>query len=527
MRILIATYWPVPHIGGVSTYIDTLKAGLEAVGHEVEVLGQHPELSGYHLRESGQAVEKRLLTTATEAAVTQGYKEHGVDITRWIAWREIEKATFGEMCKRLGLDQYDLIHTQDIVSTYAVANVKPNGTPLVATIHGCLATEWVESGEMQFRTNIEKEYIALEEYYGSMVADFLILPSRWLVNRLSAFSVVHPRMRVIGYGLGAAWYGPQGRKQRVGAPPGNKKVIVCVARLVAIKGHRYLVEALELLRQRDDAFVCRFVGDGVLRAELEDQVDRLGLQDYVEFLGDIPDAGAVMAAADIAVLPSLQDNLPFAVMEAQALGIPVVGTAVGGIVEMIEDGTNGFLVPPRDATRLFERLLVLLQDDNLRERQGLQASRTAATRWDAHGMLARTLQVYGDALQASCENDARVTDASCATVIPSQAFAGELNRRCRTFTAGGNDHAPVLTTVSGRVRAAATRRVVADAPVHLLDVTGVALRSVFTDVRGAYAIENVPEGTYALRCGSRAHGGRTRQIRVPQSADSSFDLLIT
>ena len=543
MRILIATYWPLPHIGGVSTYIDTLAAGLEGMGHQVEVLGQLPDLSGYHLRKSGHAMGKSLLADVTEAEIVRGYKEHGVDITPWIAWRETEKYFFGYILHHCALEQYDLIHAQDIVSAFAIANVKPDSVSLVATIHGCLATEWTETGEWRFRTNMEKEYIRLEEYYGSMTPDHLILPSCWLANRLAAFAVAHPRAEVIAYGLGEKKHVelmPGEFRAASGTAPDStsgvrQKTIVCVARLVAVKGHRYLVQALHLMRQRDAEFVCRLAGDGALRSELEDQVKRLGLQDCVEFLGDVPDVKAVLATADVVVLPSLQDNLPFAVMEAQALGKPVVASAVGGIVEMSQDGIDGFLVPSRDVEQLSAHLSLLLQDEDLRRRMSVRAAQKATERWDARTMLTRTVRVYEEAVRTARAQEDRAKAKAGAKAktgveasvppVPAPEFAASLKQSCPASGAP-DDPIPVLETVSGCVRAAVTQQTVGDASVHLLDVTGIVLRSVGTDEHGNFAIGDVPAGTYTLACFSRAHGSRTQKISVPQAADSPFAVLL-
>lgn len=525
LKILIATYWPLPHIGGVSTYVDAIMAGLEDRGHEVEILAQHPGLSRYYLRKNGNMVDKSPLLQAVEPAVIQGYQAQELDITPWIAWRETEKYAFRLACQHIKLDQYDLVHTQDIISTYAIASVKPGRTPLVATIHGCLATEWIESGEMGFRTGMEQQYITLEEWYGSMSSECLILPSQWLTHRLSTFEVSHPQTHVIPYGLDMETF--TNRVQREDIPEHRgKTVIACVARLVAIKGQRYLLEALYWLRQYHEDFVCLLIGDGVMRTELEDQVVRLGLQNHVEFLGDIADTHAVLSRSDIAVLPSLQDNFPFAIVEAQALGKPVVASAVGGIVEMIEDGINGFLVQPRDPAELFKKLLLLLQDRALRERQGIQAKNHATAHWDLRTMVERTLHVYEEAILASraktVQSDAVQTEAT----IPSLEFVGRLKQ---TYPGSPVDHdAPdcPAATLYGSARTEATRQSISGASVHLLDVTGVVLRSVETDQRGEYTIEHVPSGTYALICSLSMYGVSMKKIRMPESADVSVDFTL-
>jgi glycosyltransferase involved in cell wall biosynthesis len=114
---------------------------------------------------------------------------------------------------------------------------------------------------------------------------------------------------------------------------------------------------------------ARFViaGGGPLRESLETQARALGIAGRVSFLGhrnDIPD---VVSAFDISVLPSVTEGLPLALLEALATGNPIVCTRVGGCPEIVDDGVNGFLVPPRDSAALADRILQLHADRALRD----------------------------------------------------------------------------------------------------------------------------------------------------------------
>ncbi|WP_018131667.1 glycosyltransferase [Effusibacillus pohliae] len=525
MRILLATYWHLPHIGGVSTYVDTLRNGLEQMGHEVEILAQHPDLAHYYLIKSGRQVEKHALLPQTEAAVCDGYRKRGMELTPWIVGRETEKYVFASACRQLGVDGYDLIHTQDIFSTFVCSRVKPDHIPLVATIHGFLATEWIANGEIRMRAPIEQDYLVLDEYFGATSPDCLILPSRWLAGRLAALQIAHPRTHIIPYGLDLQAIAVRAQDTGdVPAEPG-RKVIACPARLVAIKGQTYLLQALAFLLQTHTDIVCWLIGDGVMRQDLEQQAERLGISEHVRFLGDRSDVPALLNAADLVVLPSLQDNLPFVVMEAQTLGKPVLASNVGGIGEMIADGKTGMLVKPGDSWQLSEKILQLLTDDGLRQRLSQGAKSSAWANWHARTMLERTVEVY----QAAVTGRVAASTAGRSTKrmqIPDPAFVTEFRRRRRC--SDGDSRVPIAPTASlhGRVSWGRERLPIPGVSVHLLDVSGVVVSSVRTGRLGEYTIPAVPMGNYALICAAGTFGMHMRKIAVTAAGRLSIDFAL-
>jgi len=146
--------------------------------------------------------------------------------------------------------------------------------------------------------------------------------------------------------------------------------IGCVANLLEVKGHRYLIEACALLQQRGHHFVCNIIGHGPLRKDLERRVREYGLQGFVKFWGPLPHEEVIgtlrRREIDLMVLPSIKtatgehEGIPVALMEALAFRIPVVSTSTGAISELISDGA-GVLVKPADAKALadaIERVLV-------------------------------------------------------------------------------------------------------------------------------------------------------------------------
>jgi glycosyltransferase involved in cell wall biosynthesis len=150
----------------------------------------------------------------------------------------------------------------------------------------------------------------------------------------------------------------------------NPPNILFVGRLIEKKGAEILIQACSQLKKGGFAFQCIIVGDGPLQPELEKQVQRLDLVEEVLFTGGL-DQDSLMAywqTASVFVLPCLvaanndRDGIPVALMEAMALGLPVISTTVSGIPELIENRISGLLVPPGDSTELAEAVIQILSD---------------------------------------------------------------------------------------------------------------------------------------------------------------------
>ncbi len=155
--------------------------------------------------------------------------------------------------------------------------------------------------------------------------------------------------------------------------PSDKKIVFSLARLFPEKGFQYLIQAMAKISVvRDDVF-CFIGGTGPLRTELQNLINKLGLQNKVKLIGFVRDDQLKywMSAADMFVLPSLSEGNPTVMFEALGSGLPFVGTTVGGVPEIITSDDYGLSCPPGDVDRLAQNILVTLNkrwdNDKIRE----------------------------------------------------------------------------------------------------------------------------------------------------------------
>ncbi|NTZ20414.1 hypothetical protein EXW96_23650 [Paenibacillus sp. JMULE4] len=148
MKILLVTYWFVPHIGGVNTYLNVLKQGLEKLGHQVDILAHHPDMNKIYRLSDQLTIEKNPILFPVHDIMMDYFDQELPELEPWARFREIERYVFEMASALIGLDQYDLIHTHDVISTRAISRVKPVQAAHVATIHGLLNEEFFFYGGM-------------------------------------------------------------------------------------------------------------------------------------------------------------------------------------------------------------------------------------------------------------------------------------------------------------------------------------------------------------------------------------------
>jgi glycosyltransferase involved in cell wall biosynthesis len=176
--------------------------------------------------------------------------------------------------------------------------------------------------------------------------------------------------------------------------PHGAPVVGNIAALVPHKGQRYLIDAAHLVVQEvpDARFVI--LGEGELREHLERQVREHRLEKHVLLPGFRTDVLGCLKAFDLFVMSSVTEGLGTSVLDAMAASRPIVATTAGGIPEIVDDGVNGLLVPPRDAPALARAIVRSLEDAELRRRIGDAGFARVNERFTVERMVAGTAAIY-------------------------------------------------------------------------------------------------------------------------------------
>jgi glycosyltransferase involved in cell wall biosynthesis len=185
-------------------------------------------------------------------------------------------------------------------------------------------------------------------------------------------------------------------RQRHGIPA-ERQVVIQISWMIPEKGVSDLLQAAKLVIQKEPAVHFVFVGEGAGRDSFQQQASDLGIRDHVTWTGLLQDpfAEGVYDAADIACQPSRWDEaFGQVIAEAMAYGKPVIGSAVGGIPEVIEAEVSGFLIPKRDVSALAEKLLCLLRSRDVRERMGSASQLASRSKFDLKKTVSQLINLY-------------------------------------------------------------------------------------------------------------------------------------
>ncbi len=194
--------------------------------------------------------------------------------------------------------------------------------------------------------------------------------------------------------------------------PGEKFLILSVAQLAERKGLRYLIEACAQLREHGLSFECQIIGEGPQRRELEELIKRHALTGLVSLSGALPHDQVLQGyrQADLFVMPCVQsadgdvDGIPNVLLEAMAMQVPVISTAVSAIPELIKPEWNGLLVPPNDPQALAAAIMRLKDDQELRLKLSQRGRETVFAEYEIETNVRRfmnTLWLNGKSLEGS------------------------------------------------------------------------------------------------------------------------------
>jgi glycosyltransferase involved in cell wall biosynthesis len=189
-------------------------------------------------------------------------------------------------------------------------------------------------------------------------------------------------------------------RRRFGLEPSDGPVIAHVANLAPEKRHCDLIDAAALLAQRFPRIVFLCAGRDEMNGVNQRHAVARGVADRFRWLGHVGNVAEAIAAADFAVLPSSHEGLPVSILEIMTVGRTVIATSVGGVPEVVRDGVNGLLVPPRDPSTLAQAIERLATDESLRRRMETAARETVRRDYSIERMVGETERLYLDLIES-------------------------------------------------------------------------------------------------------------------------------
>ena len=388
-------YFPIS--GGTGAYVYYLSHNLQKLGYNVHVVARNKQDS-----------EKTV----------NGIKVHyikgvGNALTRY--WRFARSASkkLKELNKQ---NNFDIIHANlPLVPSFAIP--KGASKKIVCAVHSTWMGEAIvtkQDNPKELNPN-EKSMLRfnfiLRSYEKKLMkrSDALIAVSKYTVDELTdLYGIDEKKIHVIYNGVDVEKF-----KQRPNIPElrrefgleEDRKIVLFVGRLYHRKGLETLLRSIPPILEefKDIRFIISGKGFKQKEESLRNLAKELNIEDYVTFLGYVPDDKLpnVYSFSDIFVLPAIYENFPFAILEAQSTGLPVISTKVGGIPEFLINNENGLLIDPRDPKQLTQSVLALLKDTELAKEMGNRGRKLIEKKFDWRLITGQVIELYHKLLETT------------------------------------------------------------------------------------------------------------------------------
>jgi glycosyltransferase involved in cell wall biosynthesis len=377
MRLLFLTDSPIAVSGGSERFLRNLVNGLAPARFETSVI---------QLCEEPPAAAR-----VHEASVAPGINLEYLPCGA--VYGRSGMRAYGALRRRVLQEGFHVIQSQHENADFINA-LLPRGRSDAIRISNRRDTGFLKSARLRLASRV------LNHRY-----DRIIAPSTAILDAVAvAEHAPRERMRCIPNGVDATRFRPADASQ-----PGHLRaelglaqdalLVGCVADLFAVKRHTDLVDAFALVRESCPQAQLLLVGEGPLRDAIESRVRARRIEDGVHMLGSRRDVDRLLPALDAFVLASDTEGLSNAILEAQACGLPVVATHVGGNPDLV-DHACGTLVPARDSDAMAEAIITLLRDPDLRKRMGAAARSRVVSNHSLESMTQAYVSLYHELVHA-------------------------------------------------------------------------------------------------------------------------------
>jgi len=409
MRICILSYRSYPYSGGQGIYMRYLSNALRGLGHEVDMMSGPP----YPIVDDGVGLIKlpsldlyrfgswqRLFIDPRKLNTAANFTEWGGITTGYFS----EPLAFGMRAYRYlcsdGVKKYDVIHDNQTMA-WGIADIQKAGYPVVETIHHPVTIDRDLAIKSAKSIKDRLGYWRWFSFTGMQIKVARQLPHIITVSQMARhhiheiFGIPESRMKVIYNGIDSDLFSPSDNVARL-----DNMVLMVMSRDTAVKGLRFLLEALAELRKRWDlklVVVGTTLGDGVT----EKLMDRLGVTEAVTFRNQIETSELIKLyrSATLVAVPSTYEGFGIPAAEAMACGAPLVSTTAGALPEVVGDA--GILIPPADSAALTAAIAGLMEDPAKRAEYSVLGRKRIVEKFNWSNAARLTAEVYSQAIEAT------------------------------------------------------------------------------------------------------------------------------
>ena len=375
MNICMVTHDFPPQVGGISAHVFELTRQLIKWNHRVIILTSKLKNFGND-RSEGDDFQVKY--------VQERFDDKSKSI--FLPIKVIDYSIRAHLILKKIIKKYsiDLVHYHNLVPESLVT--KRIDVPVIFTAH-----------ESHLVKSAQKNRKRLNFYLSHI--DHLIAASQDRLEIVRKFCPYAKSAHYISNGVDIERFNFSERKAEIRQEyqvPSKTKIILIVSRLEEVKGVSYFIEAVsQILRSVEDVQVF-IVGSGSQASILQNRIHELKINEYVDLKGLIenkylPD---FYALADLVVIPSLEEATSITGLEAMASGKPIIGTKVGGIPDLIDDGENGILVPPKNPKELANAVITMFKDSNRMIEMGKYSRKKAVEQFSWEKITKETLKIY-------------------------------------------------------------------------------------------------------------------------------------
>ena len=292
------------------------------------------------------------------------------------------------------IESPDVIHAHShlFLTTFSSIRIaRKLGIPSIVSVHGLIADRDLLTNSLQ---NAYLHSIASWIFRNSTIT---ICLTKSDANQVLQIGCPPEKIRIVPNAVDTELFKPYPNMER-------EDLVVWTGRFVPEKGLTYLIKAAKIVIDENSKVKFLLIGGGPLKSRLSGLIRSFHLEKNVFLIGPVKreEIAKYLAKACIFLFPSIREGIPKSVLEAMSAGKPVIASDIPGIKEVIKEGDNGILVPPKNPRMLAKAILTLLEDRSLRKKLGWNARKTVLDKFAWNKILNMLKSVYEEAIKIGC-----------------------------------------------------------------------------------------------------------------------------